>query len=311
MILMKNILFLRPNLKKRLWGGTWLNPFYNQEQSEEPIGEAWVVSGHKTGPSTIKGGDFDGVAFDRFFAENNDLFPDIESESFPLLVKIIDAKEDLSVQVHPDESYAKEHESDRGKSESWYIWDAEENASLVLGHRAETKDELKEKIQENQYDDLLRKIEVKQDDFVYIPAGTLHAIGAGVRLVEVQVSSDLTYRVYDYERTDAEGNTRDLHVDKAIDVINVPNDDIPVSNHRRDRMRSVLHNGDDFTLKRIRVSGKMLWKPVDKSYACIVIDGEGSIGGTAVSKGDGFVVLEKANKVSVKGQLTFLAAYVR
>ena len=306
---MENILFLRPDLKERLWGGTWLNSFYEHKEPDDPIGEAWVVSGHPNGPSTIKGGSFDGVTFDRFFTEHKDVFPDIDGDRFPLMIKIIDAGKDLSVQVHPDDRYAEKHEDDRGKSEAWYIWDTDGEARLVLGHHATSRAELKAMIEENRYEDLLKKVDVKSDDFVHIPAGTLHAIGAGVRLVEVQLSSDLTYRVYDYDRTDDDGNPRELHVEKALDVIDVPGEDITVSNHAHDRMRSVLHDGDDFKLKRIRVSGKMLWKPEDRTHVCIVTDGSGAIGGTPVSAGDGFVVLPKAKKIGIKGQLTFMAAH--
>src|SRR6056297_2017806 len=189
---MENILFLRPNLKKRLWGGTWLNSFYGQKETDDLIGEAWVVSGHPNGPSAIKGGSSDGVTLDRFFAEHTDVFPDIEGDRFPLMIKIIDAKQDLSVQVHPDDRYAEKHEDDRGKSEAWYILETDGDARLVLGHHATSRADLKAMIEENRYDELLKEVDVKSDDFVHIPAGTLHAIGAGVRLVEVQLSSDLT-----------------------------------------------------------------------------------------------------------------------
>src|SRR5690606_31738382 len=142
---------------------------------------------------------------------------------YPLLVKILDAADDLSVQVHPNDSYAREVEGvPYGKTECWYVLSAEEGAELVLGHHAKTREELVQMMDQGEWDKLLRRIKVKAGDFIYVPSGTIHAIGKGIVILETQQSSDITYRVYDYDRRDSMGNKRELHLDRAREVTLVP-----------------------------------------------------------------------------------------
>ena len=152
--------------------------------------------------------------------KKREIFGGMKQESFPLLIKILDVTSDLSIQVHPGDEYAYTHENgELGKTECWYIIHCEENSEIVFGHNANTKEELINMIENKQWDRLLRREKIKPGDFFYVPAGTIHALCKGTLVLEIQQSSDTTYRVYDYDRVDKDGNLRELHLDKAIDVI--------------------------------------------------------------------------------------------
>ena len=168
-------------------------------------------------------GPFSGMGLDQLWREYPELFGNPEEEAFPLLTKILDAKMDLSVQVHPEDAYAKAHENEElGKTECWYILDCKESAEMIFGHNAQTKDELIELINRGKWNNLLRRVKIKPSDFYYVPSGTIHALCEGTLVLETQQSSDTTYRLYDYDRRDANGNLRELYLERAIDVTIVP-----------------------------------------------------------------------------------------
>lgn len=219
-------IFLKPMFKERVWGGTRLRNRFHYDIPSDHTGECWGISAHSNGPSKVKGGTFAGLTLADLWENHRELFGDQTDGSFPLLVKIIDANRDLSVQVHPDDAYAKANEhGDRGKTECWYVIDCKDGAELIYGHHAESREELKQMIDHGEWQRLLRKVNIRPGDFVYIPSGTVHAIPAGTLILETQQSSDMTYRVYDYDRTDEDGNRRELHMKHALDVIRVPHED--------------------------------------------------------------------------------------
>src|SRR5699024_1532591 len=158
--------------------------------------------------------------------EHPDLFGKTEAgTTFPLLVKILDANDNLSVQVHPNDTYAQEVEGEAyGKTECWYVLGADEGAEIVFGHHATSREEFLSMVETGNWDELLQRVKVRQGDFFYVPSGTIHAIGKGIVILETQQSSDITYRVYDYDRKDASGNTRPLHIDSSADVTHFPHD---------------------------------------------------------------------------------------
>lgn len=213
---------LQPAVKNYLWGGKRLSAEFNIASKDPSIAEAWMLSCHNAGESRILNGPSSGKTLGEV------LFGDAETALgtssslagyFPFLIKLIDAGKDLSVQVHPDDSYAQVHEGGFGKTEVWYVLDAEEGASIRYGFtRTVTKEEIRQRIASQTFDEVLRKIPVKRGDVIFVPPGTVHAIGAGILIAEVQQNSDATYRLYDYGRKDKEGNLRDLHIDKALDV---------------------------------------------------------------------------------------------
>ncbi|MBR3315809.1 MAG: mannose-6-phosphate isomerase, class I [Atopobiaceae bacterium] len=217
---MNDLIFLQPVLHGKLWGGHRLHEDYGYEVPEGPVGECWAISAHPHGDCRVVGGVWDGKYFSELWAEHRELFGDLEGDEFPLLIKIIDAQDDLSIQVHPDDAYANEHENGSlGKRECWYVIDAREGGDIVVGQRAQSRDEFAQMIEEGRWDDLLNRVPIQKGDFFQIDPGTVHAILGGTLILETQQSSDVTYRVYDFDRRQADGSLRELHIQQAIDVV--------------------------------------------------------------------------------------------
>ena len=213
---------LQPAVKNYLWGGKRLAQEFNIASKDPSIAEAWMLSCHSAGESRILNGPLSGRTLGEvLFGEAETALGTSASLAgyFPFLIKLIDAGKDLSVQVHPDDAYAQAHEGGFGKTEVWYVLDAAEGASIRYGFtRTVTKEAIRQRIEAQTLDEVLRKIPVKRGDCIFVPPGTVHAIGAGILIAEVQQNSDATYRLFDYGRKDKQGNVRELHVDKALDV---------------------------------------------------------------------------------------------
>ena len=217
------IIKLRPAFKDYLWGGTRLRSDYNMKCDYDKIAEAWLLSAHPDGPSAVATGKHTGLLFDQYI---NRVGRDIlgwkcsHLQDFPLLIKMIDAADDLSVQVHPDDDFAMTNESQYGKNEMWYVIDSEEGAGLYVGFKKDvTADEVRNAIEDGTVTELLNFVPTSRGDVFFIPAGTVHAIGKGNLILEVQQSSNCTYRLYDFDRKDRYGNKRELHLDKALSVL--------------------------------------------------------------------------------------------
>ncbi|KML36126.1 mannose-6-phosphate isomerase [Cytobacillus firmus] len=223
----KEPIFLEPVFQEKIWGGTALNKIFGYDIPSSKTGECWAISGHANGSSIVKNGSFKGESLDRLWGKHPEVFGDHLGSNFPLLVKILDARENLSIQVHPDDEYAKLYENgEYGKTECWYVLDCHDNAEIVLGHNAKTKEELIHFIQRNEWDKLLKRVPIKRGDFFYVPSGTIHALCKDTLILEIQQSSDITYRLYDYDREDHLGNKRELHLRKAIEVVSIPQEGI-------------------------------------------------------------------------------------
>ncbi len=215
-------LFFTPVFQEKIWGGNRLAEVFGFTLPNEKIGEDWAISAHPHGVSIVENGPYQGKNLAQLWDSEKALFDFPKQKEFPLLVKILDAEEELSVQVHPDDAYGLEHEGELGKTECWYIIDAAPGAEIIYGHHAQTKEEFAQMIKEQKWDELFRHVPVKKGDFFFVPSGTIHAIGAGILILETQQSSDTTYRVYDYDRKDDQGNTRELHIQQSIDVSTIP-----------------------------------------------------------------------------------------
>lgn len=222
---MKIPLILKPAFKDYLWGGTKLRDDFGKECSFDKIAESWELSCHKDGSSTIENSEDKGLTLPEYIKKYG---PEVLGskcsgfENFPVLIKLIDAKDNLSVQVHPDNEYALKTEGEYGKTEMWYIVDCEENASLLYGFRKNiSPDEFRRRIEDNTLLEVTNSVKVKKGDVFFIKAGTLHAIGKGILIAEIQQNSNTTYRIYDYGRKDKYGNSRELHIDKACEVTNL------------------------------------------------------------------------------------------
>lgn len=222
---MNRPLLLRPSGKDYLWGGQKLNTEFQKGIDMDPLAETWECSTHPDGPSFVVSGEYEGKELSAVLKEHPEyLGTKHEDETeLPILIKFIDAKKDLSVQVHPTDEYAKEHENgQRGKTEMWYVLDASKDAKLVYGLRHDcTEGELRDSIADGSLMKHLQQVPVKTNDLFFIQAGTIHAIGAGALIAEIQENSNLTYRLYDYDRVGKDGKKRELHLDKAIEVSNL------------------------------------------------------------------------------------------
>lgn len=221
---------LKPAAKDYLWGGSRLNDDFAKGIDMTPLAETWECSTHPDGPSVISSGEFEGMEL----AELLKRFPEfvgthplsnlyLQKGELPILIKFIDAKKDLSVQVHPDDAYARKVEHELfGKTEMWYVLDAAKDAKLVYGfYHDMDKEKLRRSLEQGTVEKYLQKVKVHKDDVFFIESGTVHAIGAGALIAEIQENSNLTYRMFDYNRRDKNGNLRELHVDKALDVVNL------------------------------------------------------------------------------------------
>ena len=215
---------LKPSGKDYLWGGNKLKQEYNKDIDIDPLAETWEFSFHKNGPSYIENGEFSGKSLLEVFQMHPEFFGPkfLKEKEVPVLVKFIDAKQKLSIQVHPDDCYAQKYEGQNGKNEMWYVLEAKENAKLIYGFEHDVDEQMiRKSLEEGTIEKHLHFESIKSGDVFYIPAGTIHGIGEGVVLLEVQQSSDVTYRFYDYDRVDKNGNKRELHLEKALDVLNM------------------------------------------------------------------------------------------
>lgn len=216
---------LKPAFKDYLWGGTRLRDDFGKDCDFDKIAESWELSCHKDGNSVVADGEFAGLTLAQYIEKEGKsvLGTNCERfENFPILIKLIDAKDNLSVQVHPNNEYAQRVEGEYGKTEMWYVVDCDEGASLLYGFKHNiTKEEFRERIENNTLLEVTNSVPVKKGDVFFIEAGTLHAIGKGILIAEIQQNSNTTYRIYDYGRVGADGKPRQLHIDKAVDVTNL------------------------------------------------------------------------------------------
>lgn len=310
---MRELLFLEPVFKEMIWGGNKMRSEFGYEIPGEDTGEAWVVSAHKKGDCRIKNGAYAGKTLSGLWAEHRELFGNLDGDVFPLLVKIIDAKSDLSIQVHPDDAYAKEHENGAlGKTECWYILGCEDGATIVVGHHAKSKEELKQMIADRRWMDLIEIRPVKKGDFFQIEPGTVHAIRGGTMILETQQNSDVTYRLYDYDRLQ-DGKPRELHIEKSIDVIRCP--------HEEADARGKMETGDGYTRETLvscRFYEVEKWEitksaEINQDYPFLildVIDGEGTVDGVPVKKGDNMILPYQYGTCRVEGTVSIITSHV-
>lgn len=213
---------LNPFFTDYIWGGRKLIEDFGKKSDLDIVAESWELSCHKDGHSTIANGDYKGRTLLEYIEEKGKSILGTNCnkfDDFPILIKLIDAKQNLSVQVHPDDEYGRRVEGDNGKTEMWYVVDCEEGASLLYGFKSEiSKDEFEERIKDNSLLEVVNSVKVKKGDVFFIEAGMLHAIGEGIVIAEIQQNSNTTYRIYDYGRIGVDGKPRELHVDKALDV---------------------------------------------------------------------------------------------
>lgn len=330
---MDELIFMKPYLREAIWGGTKLHTRFGYPLPSEKTGEAWIVSAVGEaqlsptdtrdgflypGESVVAGGSFDGQPLSLLWKERRDLFGGASTGDFPLLIKLIDAQDDLSVQTHPDDAYARAHENRPfGKHECWYILDCDEDAEIIVGHTAQTKDELREMVANGDWKRLLKTQRIKKGDFFDIPAGTVHAIQRGALLLEIQQTSNLTYRLYDYDRLE-NGKKRPLHIEKALDVITCPQAagvvKPVVETLSFGAKYQKLCDNHLFRVEWFQTDGAAVSLPIarDRLQAVCVAEGEGNAttieNQVKIKAGDAFLIAARCSSLSVSGNLSLILA---
>lgn len=312
-------LLLKPPVKDYLWGGTKLKEEYGLETDKEISAEGWMLSCHKDGSDVVINGELAGKTLPQVLEiwGNDALGQNAAKFSyFPILIKLIDAKQSLSVQVHPDDEYALRVEGEYGKTEMWYVVDCEEGASLIYGFKDDvTTEELEKRIKDNTLTEICNYVPVKKGDLFFITAGTLHAIGGGILIAEVQQNSNSTYRVFDFGRLGADGKPRELHIEKALDVTKTVKPTIPYGNVGKITeydygTERELASCDLFTAKIIKLKGKTQIYCKESFVSLVVLDGEITVrfdgGEIEAKKGSSiFVPADYETEISGEGELLY------
>ena len=312
------ILKLKPACKDYLWGGHRLAEEYGVEYEGKVLAEAWALSCHPDGPSVIANGAYEGKSLREYVeAEGKGVLGEhcARFEDFPILTKFIDAKDNLSIQVHPSDEYALREEGQYGKTEMWYILEAEEGAFLYYGFRQEiSKEEFSQRIKDNKLLEMLHAVPVCKGDSFFIEPGTLHAVGKGILLAEIQQNSNVTYRVYDYGRVGADGKQRELHIEKALAVTNRK----PVE--RKGSSYPHVADCEYFTVDKLNLDGKNLQSAKgivgkESFLSILILGGEGTIrnAGEQLSyrKGDSLFLPADSGEWQIEGSCDALLTTVR
>ncbi len=317
------ILKLTPAIKDYIWGGTRLSKEFDMVSFTDRQAEAWVLSCHEAGHSIVENGEDKGRTLAEVIAEKGKdcLGTNCEKFSFfPILIKLIDARDNLSVQVHPDDDYAMRVEGEYGKTEAWYIMDCDEGAEIIYGFKKDiSKEEFRKSIEENTLLDYVNRVKVKKGDIFFIEAGTLHAICKGILLAEVQQNSNTTYRVYDYGRLQ-NGKPRELHVEKALDVtstkaIDASGKPMGETVKKDGYSETLLTSCELFTMKKLEIEEKATVVADSTSFVSLVcLDGNGVVmhGDTCVTlyKGESVFIPASYGEVEILGNLTVIESRV-
>lgn len=321
---MTHPLFLKSAVKDYIWGGDRLKKLFGKESDCKSIAESWELSCNKDGLSTIINGSDAGLAINEYiekYGAENILGRQCRNIDDVPIIKLIDAKESLSIQVHPDDEYAQSKGFPCGKSEMWYVIDAEDGAEIVYGVKKElTQEEFENHINGGTLEEILNFVPVKKGDVFYIPAGTLHAIGGGILIAEVQQNSNLTYRVYDYNRRDSEGRLRELHIEDAIGCVSLVPTDIKQSCCNMDELKlpfgstRIMCACDYFVTTLEKVDGKAIRAGFNDVYRhFLILDGEGiiEIGNKIynIKKGDSILMSPTNIDYCIDGKIEYLSTF--
>lgn len=308
------LIFLEPVFHEMIWGGRRLESAFGYKIPDGPIGECWAISAHPHGDCRVTGGRFDGMLLSELWKRHRDeVFPGAAGDRFPLLIKIIDAARDLSIQVHPDDAYAAEHENGSlGKRECWYILDCDEDSTIIVGQNARSREEFAAMVEAGRWGELLHEVPIHPGDFFQIDPGTVHAIKGGTLILETQQSSDITYRVYDYDRLGADGKPRELHLAQSLDVI-----DYAAAAPSSGAVRApeidgvtVLESNETYTVERVRVNEPVTLAQESPFLCLSVIEGAGTVAGRAVKKGAHLIVPASVRELALDGAMELIVSHV-
>lgn len=311
------IIKLKPSFKDYLWGGTKLKTEYGKEYDGDILAESWELSCHPAGPSYVDSGEYKGDTLSEYILMEGKKITGTHArkyDEFPILIKFIDAKKDLSIQVHPDDDYALKNEGQYGKTEMWYIMECDEGSFVYYGFSREvSKEEFQERIKNKTLPEVLNKVEVQKGDVLFIEPGTIHAIGKGNVIAEIQQNSNVTYRVYDYGRKGPDGKERDLHIEKALQVTKT----VPIL--RKKSFEPHIVSCPYFTVDKLVLDGQRMKKvfgEIDKTsfVSILVMEGEGTIRDKeetlAFKKGDSLFVTANTGEYELEGAFEALVTTV-
>lgn len=313
------ILFFEPIYKDYIWGGTRLKEYFGKNIETPTAAESWEISTNEAGLSKIVNVSMQGKTLKELFDDRNiriEVFgtKTEKMDKFPLLIKYIDANSNLSVQVHPNDEYAKINENDTGKTEMWYIIDCVENAKIICGMKESvTQKDVSEIIRNGKIKEKLNYINIQKGDSIYIPSGTIHAILGDTLICEIQQNSNLTYRVYDWDRVGSDGKPRELHIDKAIDVIDVETK--PSVVHTSENESKTIVDNEFFKVEKIVVDGEYRDKTTKETfYTMNVLEGIGKIEAEnkeyKLNKGDSILIPANLGQYIIKGEMELLKSYI-
>lgn len=307
---MNRLLFFKPIPKHTIWGGTAVKDYFNYSDFDYGVGQTWVFSDQENESNICVSDNFKGKSLNDIWTESPEIF-NSQFEIFPVIISLVGPSDDLSIQLHPNEVIAQKKGFSFGKNEAWYFIKAD-NSSLVYGNTAKNNNELISKIINKEYNNLFKTHEIKQSDFVYIPSGTIHALGKKNIVYEVQQSTDLTYRIYDYNRTDNSGKKRELHLKEAIEVLkqNVGENDLSIMKPNQIICNDNLTleqfiSNKSFTILKLASTGD---STIDKNgyWLCTVIKGQGSINKEGIKLGDNFIISATQNKLEISGNFILM-----
>lgn len=309
---MKTILRLQPIFQEKLWGGNRLNTVFGYHIPSDHTGECWAISGHPNGDCAILNPEYAGKTLSALWRENRELFGNLPGDVFPLLIKIIDAKDDLSIQVHPDDEYARVHENGSlGKTECWYVLDCDPGATIIIGHNASSKEEMRQMVEQGRWSELLRQVPIHKGDFFQINPGCLHAIRGGTLILETQQSSDVTYRFYDYDRLE-NGRKRPLHIAQSLDVTNapfVPEKDTRETFTQGDATVTHLVTCPYYSVYRAELNGQAEFDFRKPFVNISILSGSGTLDGEKVQKGDHLLLTADYGKLKAQGEMEFIYSF--
>ena len=311
---MQKVLILQGKFVDKVWGGSRLKDEFGYDIDSDKVGEYWAISGMDELSSVVINGDLAGQSLKEIYKNNKELFGDRDYESFPLLIKIIDASDDLSIQVHPDDEMGKKLENSRGKTECWYILN-DNPASIVYGLNADSKEEAVEKIENKNWDDVLKEVPANKGDFFFVPAGTVHAIKKGCLILEIQQASDVTYRLYDYDRPGKDGNLRELHIDKSLEAIKLNEVSNEQTTQESNNIKiTKLTENEFFEVRKLEINGRKelvrasdyLLESVIEGAGILRVDGEEY----NIKKGDFFILTNQVSSYEFDGELTIIESNI-
>ena len=282
---------LTPAYKDYIWGGEKLRTLYGKDTDITPVAESWELSCHKDGPSTIFGGEHHGKTLKEYISENPSVLgTSVEGDELPILIKFIDACDNLSVQVHPNDEQAKLWEGQKGKTEMWYVVDADKDARIIYGLKNDTsREEIESAVKEKRLENLLNSVPSEKGDVFFVEAGTIHAIGRGNLIAEIQQNSNVTYRLYDYGRVSKDGKERELHIEKGV---------MAATLRKAENKEPVMQDGIKtlagckyFEVKEIKLNGAKNLTADEKSYHALV-----NVGGNIEMTGDDIFLTIRAGE---------------